>query len=210
MIAAPNPAQSESFKPSLPIKSLVERLNIDPADLREDRSPSGRPSPRERFPLILARFLIPFSIGVAATVALQSYGHATREMLASAVPLLRWLAPQAGPSAQNLAVVTAPPAPLAPSPDGQQPNAMSPDLDMVRQSADKIAAGQEQMTHSLERIATSQERMARTVDELGAGREQLTREITKLQAIEQYILYKNSEPPAPKTVQRPSQGRAVR
>lgn len=210
MIAAPSPAQSESSKGSLPVKSLVERLNIDPADLREDRSPSGRPSLRERIPFALARFLITFSIGVAATVALQSYGHATREMLASSFPLLRWLAPQAGPSAQNLAVVTASAVPLAPSPDGQQPNAMSLDLDTVRQIVDKIAAGQEQMTRSLERIVTSQEGMARTVDELAAGKEQVTRGITKLQAIEQYILYKNSEPPAPKTVQRPSQGRTTR
>jgi hypothetical protein len=47
--------------------------------------------------------------------------------------------------------------------------------------------------------------MARTVGQLTAGQEQLTREITKLQAIEQYILYKNSEPLAPKPVPRPPQ-----
>ena len=52
--------------------------------------------------------------------------------------------------------------------------------------------------------------MARTVDQLTAGQEQLTREITKVQAIEQYILYKNSEPPASKPVARPSQGRTAR
>jgi hypothetical protein len=47
----------------------------------------------------------------------------------------------------------------------------------------------------------------------------MTREINKLQAIEQYMLYKNSEPPtrpaaapapAPKPVPRPAQAPAVR
>jgi hypothetical protein len=50
---------------------------------------------------------------------------------------------------------------------------------------------------SLDRIAASQEQMTRNVSQLAAGQEQMTSEITKLQAIGQYILYKNSEPPPP-------------
>jgi peptidoglycan hydrolase CwlO-like protein len=111
----------------------------------------------------------------------------------------------------------------APSPDQQQFTAMPLDLDAVRR-VNQIAASQEQMTRSVERIAASQEQMARMVNQLTAGQEQLTRtvgqltegqeqltrEITKLQAIEQYILYKNSETPAPKPVPRQSQARASR
>jgi hypothetical protein len=41
-----------------------------------------------------------------------------------------------------------------------------------------------------------------SVDQLTAGQEQLTREISKLHAIEQYILYKNSEPPPRPAVTR--------
>jgi hypothetical protein len=74
-------------------------------------------------------------------------------------------------------------APAAPSPDQQQLNAMSLDLNAVRQSVDRIAASQEQITRSVYRIAASQE--------------QITGEITKLREIEQYILYKNSESPLP-------------
>jgi len=120
---------------------------------------------------------------------------------------------------QNTPHIFAPAASAAPSPDQQHLTAMPLDLDAVRQSVDQIAAGQEQMTRSVDRIAASQEQMAqmvnqltarqeqltRTVGQLTAGQEQLTREITKLQAIEQYILYKSSEPPAPKPVPRPSQ-----
>jgi hypothetical protein len=38
-------------------------------------------------------------------------------------------------------------------------------------------------------------KMSKKVDQLAAAQEQTTREITKLQAVEQYVLYKNIEPP---------------
>jgi len=57
----------------------------------------------------------------------------------------------------------------------------------------------------------------RSIDQLAAGQEQMTCEITKLQAVEQYVLYKNSEPPprpapapVPKPVLRPPQALTVR
>jgi hypothetical protein len=143
----------------------------------------------------LTGFLITFCIGVAATLGWQSYGDAAREMIASSYPQLGWVAPQ--PSS---------------APPDQQLNTMS--LDAVRQSIDRIAAGQEQitrsvdriapsvvanqeqMTRSIDRIATSQEEIARSVNRLTTGQEQMTREITKLQEIAQYALYKNPEPPA--------------
>jgi methyl-accepting chemotaxis protein len=94
-------------------------------------------------------------------------------------------------------------APGAPSFDPEQLNAMSLDLDAVRQSVDRIATNmsaiQEQMSRGADRIANSivanQEQIARSVDQLTAGQEQMTREIRKLQAVEQYVLYKNAEPP---------------
>src|SRR5216684_2284180 len=107
-------------------------------------------------------------------------------------------------------------APAAPSFDQQQLNAISLDLDAVRQGIDKIAAGIAAIQErSADRIATEQ--IARSVAQLTAGQEQMTREITKLQAVEQYVLYKNSEPsprpapaPARNPVPRPSQAPMVR
>ena len=217
MIATPNPAQSESSKGSLPVKSLVETVNIDPADLNSDTFPSGRPPLHRRIPVALARFLITFCIGVAATLAWQSYGDAAREMIASSYPQLGWLAPQAAPGAQNASDMIAPAAPAAPPADQQQLNAMSLDLDAVRQSVDRIAtsiaASQEQITRSVDRIAasitTSQEQIMHSVERLTAGQEQMTREITKLQETEQYILYKNSESPPP-PAPAPARARAPR
>jgi methyl-accepting chemotaxis protein len=129
-------------------------------------------------------------------------------MIANWYPQLGWLAPQAEPAAQNVPETT---APVAPSFDQQQLNAMSVDLDAVRQSVDRIAtrisAIQEQISRAADR--TNQEQIARSVDQLTAGQEQMTREITKLQAVEQYVLYKNAEPP-PRSAPGPARNRLLR
>jgi hypothetical protein len=105
---------------------------LHPTEL--DLVPSMRSSPRKRA-LALARFLITFCIGVAATLAWQSYGDAARGMIARSSPRLGWLAPQAAP-----VVRTVPAASAGSSPDLNQLKAISRDLDVVRQSVDKLAA----------------------------------------------------------------------
>jgi hypothetical protein len=220
MSAMPGSAQSELYAGLLPVEPSEEPPPVRPIVLENDRPPNGQPSLRKRASRALSRFLITFCLGGAATLAWQSYGDAAREMIVNSYPQLGWLARQAEPVAQNSREMIALVAPLAPSFDQQQLNAMSLDLDAVRQSIDRIAtsitAAQEQMTRSIDRIATgvstSQEHMMRSVDQLAAGQERVAREITKLQAVEQYVLYKNSEPlprtdpaPALKHVPRPSQ-----
>jgi hypothetical protein len=144
------------------------------AELKEDRFQSVRPSFGRRASRALARFLITFCIGVAATLAWQAYGDAAREMIASSFPQLGWLAPQAAPVSQTALDMIASAAPAAPSPDRQQLNAMSLGLAVLRQSVDQLAA------------------------QLAAGQEQMTREITKLRAAEQDILDKiSARPPRP-------------
>src|SRR6266849_3038163 len=212
MSATSNPAQSEFTEGSLPAKrQLVEKLAIDPADLKTDQFKSERLGKRIRFALAP----ITFCIGVVATLAWQSYGDAAKRTIANSFPRLGWSVPQPAPVTQNNPDIIVPTASAAPFPDQQQLDAISLDLDAVRQSVDRIstsiAAGQEQTTRSVERIAASQEQMTRTVAQLAAGQEQVTREITKLQAIEQqYILYRNSKPLAPRPVPQPSQGQTAR
>jgi hypothetical protein len=183
MSAISNPAQSEFSESSLPVKKpLVEKLAIDPAALKNDQFQSEQPRHGKRVPLALGSIM--FCIGAAAALAWQSYGDEAKTAIARSFPQLGWLAPQTAPVAQNTPDISTPTASAAPFPDQQQFNAVSLDLD---------------------RIAASQEQMARTVDQLAAGLERATREIAKLQTIEQYILYKNSEPPAAKPVPRLSQ-----
>jgi hypothetical protein len=217
MSAMPSSAQSEFYAGLLPVEPLVEPPPVRPTTLENDQSQSNRqPSLRKRVSRALSRFLITFCIGGASTLAWQSYGDAARAMIANSYPQLGWLAPQAEPVAQNVPETI---ALVAPSFDQQQINAMSLDLDAVRQSIDRIATSiaaiQEQMSRSADRIATEQ--IARSVAELTAGQEQMTREITKLQAVEQYVLYKSPDPaprpapaPARNPVLRPSQAPTVR
>src|SRR6266699_4818164 len=139
------------------------------ADSKNDNLPSIRPSRRKRVSRALARFLITFCIGVAGTLAWQSYGDAAREMIANSSPQLSWLAPQNAPAQTPRNMV----APAAPSPDQQQLNATSLGLAAMRQSLDQLAA------------------------QIAAAQEQMRNESTKLQTAQQQILDKISVPPPP-------------
>jgi len=194
MSATPSPAQSELYPGLLPVEPSLEPPPVRPTTLENDGSQSEQPSLRKRASRAITRFLITFCIGVATTLAWQSYGDAAREMIANTYPQLGWLVPQAEPVAQNPPETIELVAPVAPSFDQQQLSAMSLDLDAVRQSIDRIAASIAAIQdRSADRIATEQ--IAHNVAQLAAGQEQMTREITKLQAVEQYVLYKNAEPP---------------
>jgi hypothetical protein len=140
------------------------------ADFQNDHFPRQRPSLGKRVSRALARFLVTFCIGVAATLAWLSYGDAAREMIASSSPQLGWLAPHPAP-AQTSPNVIAPAAPADPSLVQQQLNAISLGLGLVRQSVDQLAA------------------------QLTAGQEQMAREITLLRAVEQQLVDKISLPP---------------
>jgi hypothetical protein len=117
---------------------------------------------------MLMRLRIAFCIGVAVTLAWQSYGDAAREMIANSSPQFSWLAPQA-------AVAQTAPDTIATtsSPDPQELKAVSANLAAVRQKVDQLAA------------------------QVIAGQEQMARDFaTKLQAAEQDILDKISVPPS--------------
>jgi hypothetical protein len=147
---------------------------IRPTTLESDWLQNRKPSLRKRASRALSRFLIAFCTGVAATLAWWSYGDAARQMIANSYPQLGWLAPKAEPVAQSAPdmIVLAPPA--TPSFDQQQLSAMSLNLDAVRQSIDRIVAGQERMTRSIDQIASGQEQMTRSIDQIAASQEQMT------------------------------------
>src|SRR5713226_9372130 len=128
MSALPSPTQSESSADSMPANPSVEAPAVRAADLKKDLFPNGRSAHGKRVLLALVRFLIMFCIGVAATLAWQSYGAAARERIASSYPQLGWLAPQAARIARSAPDTIGLAAQAAPSPDQ---HAMLLDLDAV-------------------------------------------------------------------------------
>jgi hypothetical protein len=183
MGAMPSPEQSRLYAGLLPAIELSVETPIRTVDLENKRLPNEQPASRAGISYGIVRSVIAFYIGVAATVAWQSYGGEGRQFIASLSPQLSWLAP---------------PAAIAP--------AANETNEEVMRSVDRIvAANQEQIARSVDRIVTaSQEQIARSVAQLAADQEQMAREIIRLQAIPQYGLYKIADPrPAPSPAPRP-------
>jgi hypothetical protein len=174
MGAMPSPEQSRLYAGLLPAIELSVETPVCAADLENERSAKDEPASPEGALRSLARAVITFYIGVAATLAWQSYGDEARQIIASLSPQLSWLAPQAAA------------APAVPDANEE-----------ITRSVDRIvAANQEQIALSVDRIvAASQEQIARSVAQLAADQEQMAREIIRLQAISQYGLYKIADPP---------------
>ena len=156
------------------------------------------------------RYLAAICVGVAGTLAWQSYGEEAKQTIATKAPELgwspevrqmiaKWTKPPAGPEntaarppvqetqqaasvAQTAPEAVAPP-PAAPSFDPEQAKQMAQSIDELRQTVGRLAATQEQIA-----------------SHLAATQEQIGREMTRLQAADQEILAKI---PAPPPVSRP-------
>jgi hypothetical protein len=93
------------------------------------------------------RLLITFCVGIAATLAWQSYGDTARRIIADSYPRLSWLAPETA-VAQTTADMIAPTAPDRAQ--QEQLKEMSLAVAAVRESVDELVAqftaGQQQMT----------------------------------------------------------------
>jgi hypothetical protein len=147
---------------------------LRPADQKNDRFTSERPSPSRRTPRALARFLIAALIGVAATLAWQHLGRphsppATNPSLGSEIaaespPAAAASVPDASVSlAQTAQDSIAPPSPATPSLDLQQLETMARDLAAVRQSVEQLTAGQEQMARDLAKLEAARQEISRKI-----------------------------------------------
>jgi hypothetical protein len=150
MGAMPSRAQSEFYKGLLPIELSVETPAVFAADLRNDRFAHGQPSASEENSRSLARVLIPFCIGVTATLTWQSYSDAAKQIIAKWSPQLGWLAPQ--------------------TPVGQTvPDRIE---QIIARIADRIvtdtAAGQEQIARAVDQLMAGQEQLTREIVKLEA------------------------------------------
>jgi hypothetical protein len=131
------------------VKALRAQKATSPRSTDVLVEPAGRrskqPSPIKRASHGLARFLIIFCIGVAATLAWQSYGNAAREMIANSSPQLGWLVPSANSSPE------------------QQLKAMSSDFATMRQRVDQLAANQQQMAGDMAKLVADQKELLQKI-----------------------------------------------
>ena len=101
----------------------------------------------------LARYLVALLIGVAATLAWQSYGDATKRMIASWVPV-GWTKPPAA-VAQTAPQNAAPKAPTTASLDPEQLQQITQSLTTLGETVEHLTAGQDQMTRVIGRLESA-------------------------------------------------------
>jgi len=142
----------------------TEQLRAVYLDVNGGQFSSARPSFGKRAFRVLARFLITFCIGVAATLAWQSYGDLARQTIANLHPQLGWLAPQTPPVAQTPNMATS----SALSPEQLQLKAMQDSVAAVRQSVDQLAS----------QFATGQQQTAGDIANLRAAYQDILRKIS--------------------------------
>jgi hypothetical protein len=173
MSAILSPTQTEFSTASPLVTPSAEAPAARPTNPKSDQLPDK--SWRGGLtPLDFARDVTALLIGVAATLAWQTYGDTARHMIVAA----------------------------ASSRDQHAFNAISLDLDAMRQSVNGLATS----------IAINQRQIIHNIEQLSAGQEEMTREIGKWQTVEQSLLYKNPDAPprqapaaAAKLILRPSQ-----
>jgi hypothetical protein len=164
---------SANYPGLLPFKLSDE----PPPNHPNERFANGQPSLR-RASRALYHFVVAFCGGVAATLAWQWYGDASREMIAESYPQLGWLAPRPVSTARNVPGMFGLAGPAAPF-DQQQ---LKASLEAMRQSIDRIVAGHELIMRSIDqivtRVAADRERMTRNSDQTASitvGQGEMTR-----------------------------------
>jgi len=110
------------------------------------------------------RYLAAILIGVAATLAWQSYGDAAKRLIATSAPELGW-SPEAKEmiaswvqqlgwtrSPEKQAAPVAPTTPAAPSLDPEKVQQMARDLATLRQTVEQLAVGLDQVTREIGKL----------------------------------------------------------
>ena len=135
----------------------------------------------------LGRYLVAILIGVAATLAWQSYGESAKQIIATRAQQLGW-----SPEAKQMIATsiqwigwTKPPA---------GPEKQAPPVAQTALTTPSLDPGQvQQMTQNL---AT----LRQTVEQLAGGQDQMAREIARLEAAVAELIAKIPEPPAQPSV----------
>jgi hypothetical protein len=208
------PSQTWSAIGQGPVETTAFR-QVDPKDgsLSRNRPPLGRRAARSP-----ARFMISVFMGVAATLGWQSYGGATKQMIADCARQLGWLSSSPAlnlPPSPDVAVEQpSPPAVLTgvnPVEEDNSPGSLRPriagELNAREQvSTPEKAPGQAETVapsappppslelQQLESIVHDLGAVRQNVEQLAARQEQMARDIAKLQSAQRDARRRASAP----------------
>jgi hypothetical protein len=181
---------------------------LRPADVNNNPLPTDRPSPGRRTSRSLARFLLAVCVGVAGTLAWQSYSGTAKQMIANSAPRLSGLLQS--PAAMNQPRETAIEQPSPPAVQASAPRAPSAQAGAVASTASEAAtssapsAASRELQQQLETMEQDLAAVRQSVEQLAAGQEQMARDIAKLHTAGQDIRRRTSAfPPATTTTHKP-------
>jgi hypothetical protein len=170
--------------------SSDKKLNEDfPFGLEKFQTVSDRKKPEVRRSASrrFARFLVTICVGVIGTLAWQSYGDATKQIIATRAPELGW-----SPESKQMIVSSIQWLGWMKTSRGPETTA----AETVAQKAPVVPSfDQSQMQQIVQNLAALRE----MVQELTAGQEQTNREIAKLESAVVEILMKTEPQPQPPT-----------
>jgi hypothetical protein len=171
-----------------------------PAELNISPLSADRPSRGSRTSRGLPRSLLAACVGVAATLAWQSYGGTAKQMIADSAPQLSWLLlsatnPPSGP--ESTAEQPSPPAVRAPAPQAASAQAEVVAPTSSETTVPTVTAAPSPELQQLETMARDLAAVRQSVEQLAAGQEQMARDIAKLQTAGQDLRRRISAlPPA--------------
>jgi hypothetical protein len=168
------PVERDDLRPG-----LTSRLDLEASERKaiHDRLVAMENQTKKRRSRGFTRYLVAVLIGVAATLAWQSYGDAGKQVIATKAPELGWspearkmitswvpvgwTKPPAGsekqvvPVAQTAPQNVAPKAPTTASLDPEQLQQITQSLTTLRETVEHLTAGQDQMTRVIGRLESA-------------------------------------------------------
>ena len=157
--------ESDDLRPG-----FTSRLDLEASERKaiHDRLVAMENQTKKRGSRGFTRYLVAVLIGVAATLAWQSYGDAGKQVIATKAPELGW-SPEtkqmiaswtlgwtkAPAGSEKRALPVAQTAPAAPSLDAEKVQQMTQSLAALRQTVEQLAAGQDQMTRVIGRLEST-------------------------------------------------------
>ena len=198
------PTERQSARVVAGSDDMFDKSDEGLRDILKNLEPTSENEMKRRGSRGFVRFLVAICIGVAATLVWQSYGEATKQIIATRAPELGW-----SPAAKQMIANwvqqfgwTKPPP--GPESTAVQSSPKSPQTAPLAQTAPAAVKPSAPITPAIEpeqvhQIAVDLGALQRTVEQIAGGQDQMRREIDRLQGAVAEILIKIPEPPPPLT-----------